>query len=68
MINIKNRAGRGCAAGQGDAAIRQKPRKKEQYLLQSTALGVTEKCPCGWLPAQPAWCFDYYEIDAADLQ
>jgi len=31
-------------------------------------LGVTGKCPCGWLPAQPAWCFDYYEIDAADLQ
>lgn len=42
MINVKNRAGRGCAAGQGDAAIRQKPRKKEQYLLQGTALGVAE--------------------------
>ena len=68
MINIKNGAERGCVAGQGAAAIRQKPRKKEQHLLQGTALSAMEECPCRSLPAQPAWCFDYYEIDAADLQ
>lgn len=65
MLNVKKYTRNAAVPqgmGEGDPT---KTRKKEQHLLQGTALGVTEKCLCRWLPA---WCFDYYEIDAADLQ